>query len=81
MHKPLPDFKSHEERDQYFREHADYFTIIKADGPDRFSRDEQKTLEAAEKTAQTKITIGGGRYLIYAVVGEQSAWVKNIGQK
>lgn len=75
----LPEFKTYQERDNYFREHAEYFTLIKKAGVGHYDRTEAKSLEEAEKLAQTKITIGGGRYLIYAVIGEQSAFVKTMG--
>lgn len=76
--KNLPEFKTYQDRDLYFKEHADYFTLVKKDGL-RYQRDERNSLEEIEKLAQTKITIGGGRYLIYAVIGEQSAFVKTMG--
>jgi hypothetical protein len=76
--KPLPDFQTWQERDDYFRDHADYFTLVKKDGVGYYSRDEAKTLAELEKLAQTKIAVGGGRYLVYAVIGEQSALVKTI---
>lgn len=72
-----PDFQSYQERDEYFRDHADYYTVVKA-GPGVPAKDELKSLEEAEKLAKTKIAIGGGRFLIYAVIGSQSAFVKAI---
>jgi hypothetical protein len=75
----LPDFKSYKDRDNYFREHADYFTVVKKEGVGNYSRDERKTLAEAIKLAQTKRLIGGGRYLIYAVIDEQSAFVTTVG--
>lgn len=75
----LPEFKSHKERDEYFTQNAEHFTLIRADGPPgQRARDERRSLEDIEKLAHTKKTIGGGRYLIYAVIGEQSAYVKSI---
>lgn len=79
MSKPLPDFKSHEERDNYFKQHADYFTLIKKSGVGTYQRDERNSLEEIISLAQTKITVGGGKYLVYAVIGEQSAFVMTIG--
>jgi hypothetical protein len=72
----MPDFKTYQERDDYFREHAHYFTVIKKDGVGGYARDETKTLEQAEKLVKLRQTIGGGNFLIYAVIGEQSAFVK-----
>lgn len=76
--KSMPDFKSHQERDKYFRENAEYFTLIKKEGVGNYARDERKSLAEIEALAQTKITVGGGRYMVYAVIGEQSALVKTI---
>lgn len=79
MKKKLPpDFKTYEERDNYFRDNADYFTLIKKGGVGHYARDERKTLAEIEALAKTKLTLGGGNYMIYAVIGEQSAFVKTI---
>ena len=74
----LPDFKTYQERDNYFLRNADYFTLVKKQGVGNYQRDERKTLEEIERLAKTKQTIGGGSYLVYAVIGEQSAFVKAI---
>ena len=76
--KALPDFKSIQERDDYFRDNADYFSLVSKTGVGNYGRDEYKKLAEAEAAAKTKITIGGGRYMIYAVIGVQSAFVKSI---
>ena len=76
--KPLPDFQTYQERDAWFTENADYFTVVKKDGVGHVARDEVQTLADAEALAKTRQTISGGRYLIYAVVGEQSAFVKTV---
>ncbi len=76
--QPLPDFQTFQERDDYFRDHAQYFTLVKKDGVGNYSRDEAKTLEEIEKLAHTKISVGGGRYLVYACIGGQSSFVKTI---
>ena len=76
--KPMPDFKSHQERDDYFRDNADYYSLWNKNGVGHGNRSEYNSLEEAERAAQTKITIGGGRFLIYAVIGEQSALVKAV---
>lgn len=78
-HKALPDFKSYQERDDYFRRNADYYTVVKKDGVGLYQRDECKALEEAVSLAQTRRAVGGGRYMIYAVIGEQSAFVRAIG--
>lgn len=77
--KPMPDFKNHDERDAYFRDHAEYYTLILArSGTGHHVRSEFNSLAEAEKVAHTKVTIGGGRFLIYGVIGEQSALVKTV---
>jgi len=76
--KPLPDFKTYQERDAWFAANADYFTIVRKDGVGHYARDEAKTLAKAEAIAKTRQVVTSGRYLIYAVVGEQSALVKAI---
>lgn len=75
----MPDFKSNQERDDYFFQNADYFTLVKAKVgiPDRT---EYKTMAEAESAAKTRITIGGGRYMIYAVIGNESAFVKGVSK-
>jgi len=73
-----PDFQTYQERDAWFTENADYFTVVKKDGVGHVARDEVNTLADAEALAKTRQTISGGRYLIYAVVGEQSAFVKTV---
>lgn len=80
QHKPLPDFKSYQERDEYFRDHADYFTAIKKQGVGNYGRDECKNLAEAEALVKVKQAVGGGNYMIYAVIGQQSAFVKAIPQ-
>ncbi len=73
-----PDFKTIDERDTYFRDHADYFTLVKKDGVGNYARDERKSLAEIEALAKTKMTLGSGNYMIYAVIGEQSAFVKAV---
>jgi len=72
----LPDFHTWKERDTYFAEHAEYFTTVKKDGVGHYDRDDHKTLAQAEAAVKLKQNVGGGNYLIYAVIGEQSALVK-----
>lgn len=78
MSKSIPVFGTIEERDAYFNENADYFTLIKKEGVGHCQRDERNSLDEIEKLAKTKIEVGGGRFLVYAVIGEQSALVKTI---
>jgi hypothetical protein len=73
-----PDFKTYKERDDYFRENAEYFTVVKKAGVGQVDRTEYKTLEEAERAAQTKATISGGGWMIYAIIGSQSAFVTSV---
>ena len=77
----MPDFKTSDERDKYFRDNAEYFTLVKKSGVGTYERIEFKSLDAARKAGQTKATIGGGGWMIYAVIGEQSAFVEGIKPK
>ncbi len=77
----MPDFKTSDERDEYFRDNAEYFTLVRKAGVGHYERSEYKSLAEAEKAGITKATIGGGGWLIYAVIGEQSALVKAIKPK
>lgn len=79
--KQLPEFKTYQERDAWFLQNADYFTVIKKEGVGHVARDEVKTLADAEILARIRQAIGGGNYMIYAVVGEQSAFVKAVPLK
>lgn len=78
QHKPLPDFKTSDDRDNYFRDHADYFTVVKKQGVGHYARSEYKTLAEAANAANTKAAISGGGWLIYAVIGQQSAFVASV---
>ena len=76
--KMLPDFKTYQERDQFFKENADYFTLVAKNGVGTYSRTEFKTVADATKAAQTRQVVGGGGWMIYAVIGQQSAFVKAV---
>lgn len=78
MQKALPDFQSIKERDDYFRDHAEYYTLVNKAGVGLYGRTEGKSLAELERLAKTMVTVGGGRYMIYAVIGEQSAFVKAV---
>lgn len=79
--KHMPDFKSHEERDAYFRDNAQYFTLVKKSGVGNYDRSDYKSLVEAQKAGHTKVTIGGGGWMIYGVIGEQSAFIEAIKPK
>jgi hypothetical protein len=78
--KYLPDFATYQERDEYFKKHADYFTVVAKHGM-TYERMQYNTLEDALKAAHTKATIAGGGWMIYAVIGHQSAFVQAVKPK
>lgn len=73
-----PDFKTYEERDKFFKENAEYFSLVKKTGVGHYDRTEYKTLEEAERAAQIKATISGGGWMIYGIIGEQSAFITSV---
>ena len=54
---------------------ADYFTLVRKTGPGSFERQEHASLEAARTSGLRQ----GGRWMIYAVRGESSCHVENVG--
>lgn len=76
--KLIPVFKNHDERDAYFRENADYYTLVSKAGVGNYQRIECKTLAEALRLGQTKAVISGGGWMIYGVIGEQSAMVATV---
>lgn len=76
--KSIPVFKSHDERDAYFRDNADYFTLVRKAGVGVYERIEYPTLAKAIAAGQTKAVISGGGWLVYGVIGEQSAMVATV---
>lgn len=78
--KSIPVFKSHDERDAYFRDNADHYTLVCKAGLG-YERHSFKTLEEAKAAGQTKAVISGGGWMIYGVINEQSAMVATIKQQ
>ena len=65
----MPDFKTIEERQQWIMEHADYFTVFRLVGRNRY-RYECPTLAKAEELARSlSLQERGSRWMIYAVHG------------
>lgn len=76
---PIPDFQSIEERDNYFRDNADYFVLYSTMGVGHRDRTEYKNLADAEKNAILRQIIAPeSRWMIYAVIGAQSAFVMSV---
>jgi hypothetical protein len=76
--KSIPVFKNHDERDAYFRDNADYYTLVRKSGVGVYERIEYRTLAEALAAGQTKAVISGGGWMIYGVIGEQSAMVATV---
>ena len=71
-------FKSVVERDEHIISHADYFTTVRYRNR-TYERQEHPNLAAAEQYARRMIEAEpDARFLVYAVQGNSSAWVKNI---
>lgn len=75
--KLIPVFKNHDERDAYFRDNADYYTLVCKAGLG-YERHSFKTLAEALAAGQTKAVISGGGWMIYGVINEQSAMVATV---
>jgi CRISPR/Cas system-associated endonuclease/helicase Cas3 len=70
------DFETYQERDDWIREHADIYTVVRYLGPRLgYERHETKTLAAAEALARRMATEAGKPYLIYAVAKQRDAFV------
>lgn len=71
-------FKSVVERDEHIITHADYFTTVRYRNRG-YERQEHPSLGDAERYAKRMIAAEPeARFLVYAVQGDSSAWVKNI---
>lgn len=75
--KPLPTFTNHDERDAYFREHGEYYTLVCKAGLG-YERHSYKTLAEALRAGQTKQHIGGNGWMVYGVINGQSALVSTV---
>jgi hypothetical protein len=76
--KPIPDFKSIEERDTWFRDNADYFTVVRHNGHGNYTKIECNSLKEALYTAKWLATKHDNTWMIYAVVGVSDAFVRMI---
>lgn len=73
------DFVSIRDRDAWMADNAEYFTVVRHLGPrEGYERHEVKTLAEAVEMAGRMAKVAKRPYLIYAVVGELSAFVKSV---
>ncbi len=78
----MPDFATIQDRDNWVKENADFFTVIRYLGPRvGYERHEVKTLPEAEALAGRMSTEAGRPYLIYAVAGQYDAFLKWVGKE
>ena len=79
--RPL-DFESSVARDEYMRENADYFTVVRYLGPGKgYERHECPTVEVAMSLARRIADEAGKAYLIYAVSGIHDGYVTTVHPK
>jgi hypothetical protein len=73
----MPDFKTAEDRQTFFKENADYFTATCR--TQRFKhRSEHKTLDDARTAAAIICRTMQRAALIYGVIGSSSEWLENV---
>ena len=72
------DFKTSEERDTYYRKHAEYFTVVCFRGVGNYERHECQNLPDAEKLGYVLARDSGRVFGIYAVIGNSDAFVKLV---
>jgi hypothetical protein len=79
--KQIPDFKTEQERQQWFIQNADYFTACTV----RPIKERAEFPTRADAMAYAlKITATdpmSGPYMIYAVVNNSDTWVENVPKK
>lgn len=72
-------FESSQERERWIVDNADYFTVVRYQGPLRgYERHEVPTLAAAHATARKLLAGGGKPYMIYAVAGIYDCYVATV---
>ncbi len=71
----LPDFKSINERDEYFLEHAEMFTVVRRLSPYSIDRHECKNYLEAITLAEKLVKETGRPYMIYSVIGPYDGFV------
>ena len=81
--KPISgDFQTIKEHDEWVIKQANLFTVVRYLGPrNGYERHETKTLPQAEALAGRMADMVDRIYLIYAVAGERSCFVKSIHPK
>lgn len=78
--QPRPiNFDSSQHRDEWIQSNADYFTVVrKLPPPAGYERHECQTLKSAESLAKKLANEANRAYLIYAVAGDSSSFVRGV---
>jgi len=77
--KPIPDFKTAEERQDWITQNADYFTVIVDYGSSAPRwRAQMPTLETANLCAKSAADVSRRVAMVYAVYGPYDSWIKNV---
>ncbi len=80
MTSPLQDFSSDQERAAWIMANASYWTVVRFRNR-RYQRVECPTHASARWLAEQMVReIPQARFLIYAVVGNQSTYVETVGE-
>ncbi len=74
----LPDFKSINERDQYFLDHAEMFTVVRRLSPYSIDRHGCRNFSAAKRLATELAAKFQKPYMIYAVIGPYDSFVEAV---
>ena len=75
----IPDFKTAQDRDNWIKAHADYWTTVRFHGRGHYERREFKDLPSAEAAARRMATESNSRpVMIYAVAGEHDAFITSV---
>lgn len=75
----VPIFETYQQRDEWIKDHADYFTVVRYLGPRvGYERHEVKSFSEAEALAGRMSEASGRIYLIYAVCGIRDAFIKKV---
>lgn len=79
MTKPQPlEFKTHQERSQWIKDNADYWTIVHHQGYGKYERHERHTQDEAMKLARELADTRDCIWMIYAVAGNSDTYVDMV---
>jgi len=73
----LPDFRTADERQQWFRQNAEHFTATCRAGTVSY-KSEHKSLDEARSTATQLAKIMKKTIMLYGVVNSYDQWLENV---